>query len=93
MEDYVKRSDALNFDLEIECEPEDLQPMMEGMVSVMDYIKKLPAADVVEVVRCADCAYCDSASDGWCQCENSGAGMPLDGFCSDGERKDGDGDG
>lgn len=51
MSDYIKRSDALNFEWEIECEPDDLQPMMEGMVRVMDYIKQLPAADVVEVVH------------------------------------------
>ena len=51
MTDYIKRSDALNFDMSIECEPDELSAVMEGMARVMEYIKQIPAADVVEVVH------------------------------------------
>lgn len=51
MIDYIKRSDALNFDMSIECEPDELSAVMEGMARVMDYIKQIPVADVVEVVH------------------------------------------
>lgn len=51
MDDYIRRSDALNFEWSVECEPSELQSIMTGMAHVMDYIKHLPAADVVEVVH------------------------------------------
>lgn len=41
-------------------------------------IMKLPAADVVEVVRCRDCIHRYSSE--YCECR------PKDGFCNDGER-------
>lgn len=48
MTDYIKRSDALNFDMSIECKPDELPAVMEGIARVMDYIKQIPAADVVD---------------------------------------------
>lgn len=104
MEDYIKRSDALNFEWEIECEPDDLQPMMEGMARVMDYIKKLPAADVVEVVRCRECRWWDKIGDspiGYCHACKHGYHSSNweisiyrtykgDFFCADGEREGAD---
>lgn len=47
--DYIKRADALNFDMSIECEPDEVLAVMEGIARVLDYIKQIPAADVVEV--------------------------------------------
>lgn len=50
-------------------------------------IEKMPTIDVEPVVRCKDCIYHGDFNDiGWCTCENTGAGVPKDGFCSDGER-------
>ena len=53
-----------------------------------------PAADVVEVVRCGECEKRDksfiSDNDTVC-CPYMEAFMPKDGFCSYGERKDGEG--
>ena len=41
-----------------------------------------------EIVRCKDCFYHGYFDEnGYCVCEISGAGMQMDGFCSDGERK------
>lgn len=54
-------------------------------------IRNLPAADVVEVVRCEDCkSRHDScfAGVGNTYCDVHHKYFPLDGFCSDGERRD-----
>ena len=53
-------------------------------------VEAVPAADVVEVVRCNDCKYRD-AEKGFCE----GRGWPMqlvpdDGFCDKGERKTSD---
>lgn len=59
-----------------------------------DRIKKIPAADVVEVVRCAECKYAEfereDAEDGiqlcW-YCHYNGCWFRANDFCSYGERK------
>ena len=57
---------------------------------------QFPAVDAVEVVRCRDCVkgYIDlTFRDDKTWCVKFGKDMDLDGFCSYGERKDGDGNG
>lgn len=58
-------------------------------------IEMLPAADVVEVVRCKDCKWYSElvcgegkllGSQGWCN-EVMARSMPSNGFCSFGERE------
>ena len=58
-------------------------------------IEMLPAADVVEVVRCKDCKWYSElvcgegkllGSQGWCN-EVMARPMPSNGFCSFGERE------
>ena len=49
-------------------------------------LKKLPAADVVEVVRCRDCVYWRGENE--C-CEGIDIDFSENGYCSFGERKDG----
>lgn len=56
-------------------------------MTVTEFIEDFPAADVVEVVRCAQCKY-RNEDDGFCY----GRGCPYqlvadDGFCNKGERK------
>lgn len=58
-------------------------------------VKETPAADVVEVVRCADCKYQDKGEND-CEAWNLCGYRPWlhiptedDAFCSKGERKDG----
>ncbi len=46
----------------------------------------IPAADVVEVVRCRDCVYWRGEND---ICKGICIDFGADGFCSGGERKDG----
>lgn len=47
--------------------------------------------DVVEVVRCKNCRKSSPGGGGYVWCGNMT--MPEDGFCSEGERKEGDEDG
>lgn len=54
-------------------------------------INSIPAADVVEVVRCKDCKYCDYKSNViGCACFMGGLlrNTKENGYCSFGERRD-----
>lgn len=59
-----------------------------GLETAIEVATSIPAADVVEVVRCRNCKY--RAEDDFC----TGRGWPEqlvadDGFCEKGKRKDG----
>jgi len=51
MEEYISRERALNFDMSIDCDPGDLEKIMEGMARYTEYLKRVPAADVREVEK------------------------------------------
>jgi len=59
----------------------------------IDEIDLAPAADVVPVVRCADCQYyekrCPSEDIGWCNRPGAGCGQPKEFYCAGGVRQDG----
>ena len=95
MADYIDRqaivealTDELNNGLNID------EGRIDGLGLAIACVDKMPAADVVEVVRCRDCKHSD-----WyeCyglykyQCHRFFYAHPteMDGFCSYGERKDG----
>ena len=67
----------------------------KGISEAIKFVKELPAADVVEAVRCNYCK--DNAtgcvSKGAIWCVRYHAGRPIDGYCSYGERKGGDDNG
>lgn len=48
MTDYIGREDALNFELEVEADPEEIQAITKGMALYGEYIKSIHAADVEE---------------------------------------------
>lgn len=50
-------------------------------------LQLVPAADVVEVVRCRECKHYNAGFE--CLIEGYGIERPADYFCADGERKDG----
>ena len=70
---------------------------MNVSVVRMEDINAIPAADVVEVVRCKDCkyirpevdAYTQEAVGCWCSLLDLGS-IQDEHFCSYGERKDGE---
>ena len=60
--------------------------------SLIDSISKLPAADVVPVVRCKDCKYWQDNNDGYPHEEcrwGHGETPDANDFCSYGEQKEG----
>lgn len=66
-----------------------------GILLSKDIAEKQPIADVVEITRCKDCYYCETASNGekYCELLSDGWGDDLhyvydDGYCSCGVRKD-----
>lgn len=67
----------------------------EGWNAAIDIIENAPAADVVEVIRCRDCAhYCGITFGNICRrwsCLNVKNCTKPDDYCSYGIRKDGDG--
>ncbi len=77
MADFIRREDALK------------ALYNDYAYAAMDVIKRLPAADVAEVVRCKDCKYgdYDSKSNGAMVClrTNDGFWRKETDFCSYGE--------
>lgn len=82
--DYIKRQAALN----IVC-PDDCPDCPDGGCDLYRRMKKVPAADVVEVVRCRECAHlCRTGFGTWCFFHPQSCGsLGPDDFCSAGERR------
>ena len=78
MGEYVKRSDALQA-------VGDIHPLDYNGQGIVERIKAIPAADVVEVVRCRECKHYNAGFE--CLIEGYGIERPADYFCADGERK------
>ena len=49
MAEYIKRDDALNFEMEIEADPSEIQAITKGMALYSEYIKDIPAVDVAPI--------------------------------------------
>lgn len=88
MKEYIEKQ------LAIDVAREDGEKIPTLAIRIMHDIKSIPAADVVPVVRCKDCVYCDKAT---CDCHNNRWGnghayypppvVREDGFCMDGEKR------
>ena len=105
MAEYIEKQKAVDLLIELEKEFQQLKPfngfehaMYRKLCEAEIAIGKLPAADVVPVLRCKDCKHRVRTTD----IDGPGLFCPicgrqwhlaqLDDFCSFGERKDG-GDG
>lgn len=92
--EYIERETAMpeGFCVGVSCqECPFCDDPIKGGCKVARFIDAIPAADVVEVVRCRECKY--RAEDDFC----IGRGWPDklvadDGFCEKGKRKDGEQD-
>lgn len=96
MDDYISRQAAIN----IVCH-DDCEDCPDGGCDMYRRMKRLPAADVVEVVRCKDCKYWGSTltyidllearhdpyTDGVCDLYDCDGFQPND-FCSKAVRRD-----
>ncbi|MBO4543560.1 MAG: hypothetical protein J5725_10320 [Bacteroidales bacterium] len=91
MSDYISREAAIELVRKIADGYNYVEVPTEHLVR---YIQSIPAAYVVEVVRCKDCKYgsCTGAYGKYYECELSeGELAPLwreDDFCSYGERRE-----
>ena len=107
MAEYIEKHKAVNLLTSLENEFQQFKPfkgfehaMYRKLCETEITIGKLPAADVVPVVRCKDCKwFVDNNGGEWYGCKMfqvvritpEDAPKPDD-FCSYGERKDGGGD-
>ena len=105
MAEYIEREAALQALCEAVHAKDGNTPCRNQLVSCLwtgtrtqeyaDKILAIPAADVVPVVRCRDCKHNQGVRtwidhDLTADCMNGHGFPPLDWFCADGERKDGD---
>lgn len=60
----------------------------EAAEAMKDIANSIPAADVVEVVRCKDCKYVWKHENGCYECGNGFCEVKADFFCADGERRE-----
>lgn len=95
MTEYITKGQArdalLYLDDDLAFVPEDRIEEISNAWN--DEIRRLPAADVVEVVRCKYCKNLypdDSGKLHWCDCHRMFVGS--DDFCNYGKRKDGGAD-
>lgn len=76
MADYIKREDAIK---------EANTWSMFGNDDLESRLRRLPSADVVEVVRCKDCIHFINHDK---RCGYFNHGIKTDDYCSFGEKKD-----
>lgn len=98
-EDFIRREDVLRLSLTVNVP--GLSPRAPMLIleaaqagaratadAFCEYVKKIPAADAVEVVRCGDCAYKEVAC-GALYCSTWDVwNISEKGFCSFGARKE-----
>lgn len=72
------------------CEEELTEDFKDGISTILEMMKTAPTVDSVPVVRCKDCKYWRRDTDHTCKEHSLVSPMLADGFCSRGERKDGD---
>ena len=60
------------------------------LLNIQDFINAQEKADVVEVVRCNDCKFCERLTNGniWCKKHKVFMAMKPNDFCSYGELKE-----
>ena len=87
--DYITREEALDFLIpayDLNISKQDLRVLGDRLA---EFLKNIPAADVVEVVRCKDCRFYYEDSDGYEMCDNSEGydHISADGFCAWAKRR------
>ncbi len=83
---YIDKEKAQIF-LRTECLAKYPASFANGLFAAADQLSKLPAADVVEVVRCKDCKLWTGKDYDGCCIKNALATRYANDFCSYGERR------
>ena len=95
MPEYIEREKA--FKLIKEHKEKETGAFSKGLnkglhiaMSIIHSAEQLPAADVVEVVRCGECKSCEPLPNGniWCKKHKVFMAMKPTDFCSSGVRKE-----
>lgn len=89
-DDHIKREDAWNGIYNCPTKRDEDGYIWVRTIDVAHKIDEIPAADVVDVVRCADCKwsqYDELFHSYWCE----GCHVDADFFCANGKRKENDG--
>ena len=92
--EYIEREAALNElieELEMNtpmCTKEQNEYIDLGLKIAIKDIQRMASSDVVEVVRCKDCDYCDGLEDlcGNIYCRLHDGRFDKDGYCSYGKK-------
>lgn len=94
MKEYIERALAVQ-ELEVLRQEYEMHDDCDELVArrCRDAISALPAADVVEVIRCHNCKriYANANDPGVIYCGWSKEPTPPDGYCHRGERTNGQG--
>lgn len=86
MATYIDRETYRNRLADLESWCQDLRK--PGLKQALEMFDEVPAADVVEVVRCRDCKHCDKVERRlWCMIHDD-MYAEEDYFCASGERRE-----
>ena len=86
MATYIDRETYRNRLADLESWCQDLRK--PGLKQALEVFDEVPAADVVEVVRCRDCKHCDKVERRlWCMIHDD-MYAEEDYFCASGERRE-----
>lgn len=93
MNEYIKREDALQATTYMELEPSSDDNIIKlTLLAAQKVIRRIPPADVVEVVRCKECKYSEDLGMAGIWCNHPDNRNPLGcrptDYCNDGERKE-----
>lgn len=93
MTDYISKAEAINTILgDMQNGESNMEEIFNtALRKAASRIETIPAADVVEVVRCRNCKYCyeEMPNALWCQGRGWPNGMVLqDGYCDKGKRRE-----
>lgn len=86
--DYISRKAAMSLPFandqydHVHADPH----FIAGCETYKEWLRTIPAADVVAVVRCRECIYWRGEND---LCKGICIDFGADGYCSEGKRKDG----
>ena len=86
MAKYISKDDAINFEMEVDAELDEIQPITKGMALYSEYLEQLPA---ITITRCKDCIHLTPSA--WAigkgHCCRLGIMRPFEWFCAYGEEE------
>ena len=91
MSDYISREAAIAYAVSGRIRTLPTTEDGENWIrvnEVRESLKSVPAADVVEVIRCKDCLYYDDTDEKGCWCDYNGDWVEASDYCYAAERRE-----